>query len=155
MDNGEFYTFRGYMKKESGFPTASMEDYIEMICRLSAGSGFTRVNELSRSLHVRPSSATKMVRRLAGMGYIRYEKYSRVMLEDSGRKLGEWLMKRHRTVEEFLRMIGVGEANVLRETEKIEHVLGDETVLCLERLTAFLKDHLEIRQAYESRRQIE
>lgn len=155
MESGDFYTFQGYMKKESGFPTASMEDYIEMICRLSADSGFTRINELSRSLHVQPPSATKMVRRLAGMGYVRYEKYSYIKLEESGRDLGQWLMRRHRIIEEFLRRIGVNEASVLQETEKIEHVLGKDTVLCLERLTAFLGSHPEIRRAYESWSQIE
>lgn len=154
MENGEFHTFQGYMKKESGFLTASMEDYIEMICRLSAGSGFTRVNELSRSLHVQPSSATKMVRKLAEMGYVRYEKYSYLMLEESGRKLGEWLMMRHRIIEEFLRLIGVGEADVLQETEKAEHVLSRQTVLCLERFTAFLAGRPEIGRAYESQGQI-
>lgn len=57
----EFYTFREYMDKNL---TASMEDYIEMIYRLSKDSGYTRIQELAKSLNVQPPSATKMIQKI-------------------------------------------------------------------------------------------
>ena len=39
-----------------------MEDYLEMIYRLSKENGYTRINELSNALNVQPPSATRMVK---------------------------------------------------------------------------------------------
>ena len=60
----DFYTFREYMKNVDKLLTASMEDYLEMIYRLSYDNGFTRIHELSSALNVQPPSATKMVQKL-------------------------------------------------------------------------------------------
>ena len=43
MLKNNFYTLNGYMKKENNFLTPSMEDYLEMIYRLSLNTGFTRL----------------------------------------------------------------------------------------------------------------
>jgi Mn-dependent DtxR family transcriptional regulator len=75
MDSSNFHTFQEYMKKDDSTLTASMEDYIEMIYRLTMKTGYTRINELSQALNIQPPSATKMVQKLANMGYLKYEKY--------------------------------------------------------------------------------
>ena len=62
MTKNDFYTFNEYMKKEDNCLTASMEDYLEMIYRLSLNTGFTRIHELSNVLNVKPPSATKWYR---------------------------------------------------------------------------------------------
>ena len=62
MDQGDnFYTMKGYERKEedSGRLTTSMEDYLEMIYRIALDGNPVHVGDLSRRLHVRPSSATK------------------------------------------------------------------------------------------------
>lgn len=140
----EFYTFGGYLKKDESPLTAAMEDYIEMIYRLCAGNGFTRVNELAQSLNVQPSSATKMAQRLAETGYVKYEKYGFLMLSEKGRQAGEHLLHRHTVIEGFLRAMGVNEAAVLEETEKIEHMLDIDTARCFERFLAFWKSDPEL-----------
>ena len=40
MDDRNFRTFDGYMKNGGRLLSASMEDYLEMICRLSKDTGF-------------------------------------------------------------------------------------------------------------------
>lgn len=55
----KFFTFSQYMKNDTNIISASAEDYIEMIYRLSLKNGFTRVNELAISLNVQPPSVTK------------------------------------------------------------------------------------------------
>lgn len=144
MDNNDFYTFSEYMKKEDNSLTASMEDYLEMIYRLSANTGFTRIHELSDALNVQPPSATNMVKKLGELKLLNYEKYGVVILENSGKVLGEALLKRHNTVEEFLRLIGVSESQVLEETEKVEHTLSIDTLKCIERHIRFMKDNPDI-----------
>lgn len=124
MGISDYHTFGEYMKMSGGNLTASMEDYLEMIYRLAGTTGFTRIHELSTSLSVKPSSATKMVQRLATEGFVRYEKYGYIMLEENGKKLGARLLERHTIVESFMRIIGIDEGDVLQETEKMEHTLS-------------------------------
>lgn len=124
MFNQEFHTFKEDMDKKI---TASMEDYIEMIYRLSKNIGYARIHELATSLNVKPSSVTKMVQKLSELGYLKYEKYGLIVLKSKGYKFGKNLLQRHNTVEKLLRILKVKEDEILKETEKIEHTLSDDT----------------------------
>lgn len=148
MEINNFHTFNESMKKDDTSLTASMEDYLEMIYRLSAGNGFTRINVLSQSLNIQPPSASKMVQRLAEMGYIKYEKYGFIMLKEKGQKIGTWLLKRHKIVESFIRIIGVNDSKILQETEKIEHTLSNETVASFETFVTFMMSNPDIVNRY-------
>ena len=150
MNNSNFHTFQEYMKKGDNSLTASMEDYIEMLYRLSAKSGFTRINELSQALNVQPPSATKMVQRLSGKGYLKYEKYGVLILEDKGKQIGERLIQRHMIIENFMRIIGVSDSLILQETEKIEHTLSGESTTCIENLVNFMINNPEITNQFKT-----
>ena len=149
MEKG-FFTFREYMKKDDQL-TASMEDYLEMIYRLSQVIGFTRIHDLAAALNVQPPSATKMVQKLAEVGVVNYEKYGIVLLNDKGKEIGEALMERHRIIEDFLKLLGVTE-NVLEETEKIEHTISAKTLQCLADFVQFLKIRPDLIIEFESYR---
>ncbi|MFZ5639831.1 MAG: transcriptional regulator MntR [Bacillota bacterium] len=148
MPDKEFFTFREYMKKEDDLLTASMEDYLEMIYRLSMDTGFTRIHDLAAALNVQPPSATKMVQKLADIKYVNYEKYGIIMLSKKGRQTGKALLERHRIIEEFLKMLGIIE-DVLEETEKIEHTISTRTVKCLADFVSFFKNRPEIIKEFE------
>ncbi|MGI6213798.1 MAG: metal-dependent transcriptional regulator, partial [Christensenellales bacterium] len=65
MDNNcGFYTFKGYQLNDKSQITSSMEDYLEMICRMLKKQDVVRINELADKLNVKPSSASKMVSNL-------------------------------------------------------------------------------------------
>ena len=144
MDSSNFHTFQEYMKKDDSTLTASMEDYIEMIYRLTLKTGYTRINELSQALNIQPPSATKMVKKLANMGYLKYEKYEVLMLEEQGMEIGAWLYKRHIIIENFMRTIGVCDSIILQETEKVEHTVNNDTSVCIEVLNNFFADNPDI-----------
>jgi Mn-dependent DtxR family transcriptional regulator len=144
MDNGDFRTFSEYVKKEENTLTASMEDYLEMIYRLSVDTGFTRIHELSEALSVQPPSATKMVQKLGELNLLKYEKYGVIMLEDAGKKMGESLLMRHNTIEALLKIMGVPKKLITSETEKIEHTISSETIERFERYIDFIKDNPDI-----------
>ncbi|MGE5405545.1 MAG: transcriptional regulator MntR [Candidatus Saccharibacteria bacterium] len=137
MSERDFYTFREYMRKDDEL-TASMEDYLEMIYRLSQTDGFTRIHDLAEALNVQPPSATKMVQKLADIDVVAYRKYGVVVLNEKGMKLGQALMARHQVVEDFLRIIGISE-NLLEETEKIEHTISPTTLTSLASLVEFFR----------------
>ncbi|NGX98344.1 MAG: Fur family transcriptional regulator [Candidatus Afipia apatlaquensis] len=150
MNNNDFHTFSEYMKKEDNSLTASMEDYLEMIYRLSVNSGFTRIHELSDALNVQPPSATRMVQKLAELHFLKYEKYGVIMLEENGKVMGRSLLKRHNTIEALLRVLGVSEKAVLIETEKMEHTISDETIKCFEKYINFTENNPDIVTKYNA-----
>lgn len=148
MDNKEYRTFSEYMKNNETLLTASMEDYLEMIYRLSFKTGFTRINELSEALNVHPPSATRMVQRLGNLNLLKYEKYGVILLKDDGKFLGSLLLKRHNTIESFLRIMGIPEDILLKETEKIEHTISEYTAECFEKFIFFMELHPDISEKF-------
>lgn len=144
MNNNDFRTLSGYMKKEGHMLSAAMEDYLEMIYRLSGDTGFTRINELSEALNVHPPSATRMVQKLGMMNLLQYERYGVILLRAEGKRLGEMLLERHNVIESFFRLFGIREEKLLAETEKVEHMLSDETVKCFEGYLSFVKDNPDV-----------
>ena len=138
MDNrNDFYTQKGYELHNTDDLTASMEDYLEMICRMLKGQDIVRIQALSENLHVKPSSASKMVNALKERGYISFQKYGYLTATPKRLEVGEYLLYRHDILHEFLCLLNHSE-NELEQVEKIEHYINRETVanlhLLLERL---------------------
>lgn len=132
-DPAGFYTMKGYSLQENTQMTNAMEDYLEMIARLSAVCRQVRVNDLARMLHVKASSVSKMVQQLAQGGYLHAEKYGEILLTDKGSQIGKYLLYRHDVLQRFLCRINHSE-NELEQVEKIEHFLDKRTIKNLELL---------------------
>ena len=150
MGNNSFYTFNEYMKNDEDSLTASMQDYLEMIYRLSVNTGFLRVRELSDALNVQPPSVTKMVQKLAKLKLLKYERYGVIILTEEGKMHGVELLNRHNIIENFLKILGIAEEEILTETEKIEHAISTKTAKCFEHFIEFSKDYQEITNKLKS-----
>jgi Mn-dependent DtxR family transcriptional regulator len=153
-EKDNFHTFNEYMKKQESTLTASMEDYLEMLYRLSMKTGFIRIHELAQALHVQPPSATKMVQRLAKLGYVKYEKYGFITLEEKGMQTGRQLIDRHNTIEDLLRVLGIAEKNLLMETEKVEHTLSEETIEHIEEFNEFIAGNSDVALRFQAYRDL-
>jgi DtxR family Mn-dependent transcriptional regulator len=150
MDNNKgFHTVRGYqlLEQNERLLTPAMEDYLEMIYRYSLKDGFIRINKLAELLNVKASSATKMVQKLGKLGMLNYERYGIIVLTDSGREIGEFLLDRHKTIEEFMRLLGCKD-DVLVQTELIEHNINAGTVQKIKILNSFFACHKDIADKY-------
>ena len=109
---------------------SAVQDYVKAIYALqSGGADATRVatNDIALHLGVTPASVSAMVRRLAEMRLIEYEKYQGVCLTEPGRKLALEMIRHHRLVELYLfQALGVPWDRVHDEAEKWEHVLSED-----------------------------
>ncbi|MBS6024002.1 MarR family transcriptional regulator [Paeniclostridium sordellii] len=137
----QFYTFNEYMKNNKLSPNE--EDYIEMIYRLYKEEKDIKISNLSRSLNIRPSSVSNMVKKLQHKGILRHEKYGSIILSNKGEEIGKQLLNRHNIIEEFLYLIGVRD-QIHEETEKIEHTISVETLVKINRLINFLKNNKDV-----------
>ncbi|WP_026892242.1 metal-dependent transcriptional regulator [Lacrimispora aerotolerans] len=122
-----FYTLKGYSLLEQTKITSSMEDYLEMICRLHHDGQPVRIKELAECLHVKPSSASKMAGNLKEQGLVGFEKYGAVSLTEDGMQLGEYLLFRHDVLHRFFCFINQN-TDELEQVEKVEHFMNPQTV---------------------------
>lgn len=145
----EFRTLNGYRRQRISRMTESMEDYLEMIFRMTAMSDRNNeadisksqaavgVNEIASLLHVRPSSASKMTGKLREQGWVTFEKYGQIRLTEQGRERGAYLLWRHNVLSEFFRRLNHSEGE-LRQVEQIEHFMDEQTIQNLEKLIPLL-----------------
>ena len=92
MESMEFRTARGYelIDRQVKGLTDSMEDYLEMIYRMSRGEKDIRTSDLAEALNVRPSSVSKMIQKLDSSALVTYEKYGEIKLTQKGWELGNF-----------------------------------------------------------------
>ena len=137
-DSREFYTLKGYRLQNGGDITEAMEDYLEMICRHIQENGYIRIHFLAEQLHVRPSSASKMVGKLREMGLVEFEKYGLIIPTERGMAVGRYLLWRHDVLHRFFRLLNHSDCQ-LEQVEKVEHFMSRETMENLEKLTIRLE----------------
>lgn len=89
-----------------------------------------------------------MLKKLSDLELVQYEKYALVILTDKGLQLGKYLFERHQIIEEFLQFIGT--ADILAETEKIEHNISPETIEGLKMLLDFFDTCPECMKAFKA-----
>lgn len=127
-EQNEFYTLKGYsLINEENTITYAMEDYLEMIYRISSQNQIVRIKQLSELLHVKPSSTSKMANLLKEKGFVEFKKYGHITLTQKGEIMGEFLLYRHDLLHQFFCLIN-GSANELALVEKIEHFIDKNTV---------------------------
>ena len=124
-DKDGFYTMKGYERSASDELTSSMEDYLEMVCRMEEEGEPIRVSSLAASLHVRPSSASKMLDNLKKAGYIDFKKYGSIMVTEKGYEEGRYLLHRHQVLQDFFCTLNHTE-DELELVEKIEHFIKSQ-----------------------------
>ena len=146
----EFHTVRGYqmLNAENKLLTSSMEDYLEMIYRTCMEEEYVRTNQLAEKLNVRPSSTTKVIQKLRELGLVDYQKYGIIKLTEEGKDIGDFLLKRHEIIEEFLKNLGIEETR-LKDTEMIEHDVSLNTLQNICILNKFLSNNPDVRKEYE------
>lgn len=133
MDNGsEFYTLKRYQLNDNAQVTSSMEDYLEMICRMLKQQEVVRINELASRLHVKPSSASKMVSNLRCLELVDFKKYGYIKPTAKGIEVGEYLLYRHDVLNRLLCLINESDDET-EQVEKVEHFLNEKTVRNIEK----------------------
>lgn len=82
--------------------SASIEEYLEWIYRLSKEQDEVTTTDLAKSVKVSPASVTGMLKRLSERGLIHHEKYHGITLTDQGREVALTTIRRHGLLERLL-----------------------------------------------------
>lgn len=123
------------MSSESSM-SASIEEYLEWIYRLSKEQDEVTTTDLARSVKVSPASVTGMLKRLSERGLIHHEKYQGITLTEQGRDVALTTIRRHGLLERLLvDVLGLPWHLVDDLAGKLEHHITPEVE---ERLQHFL-----------------
>lgn len=114
----------------------TIEEYIEAIYTLQYKHGHAHTNDIATTLDVAPPSATEMVQKLAEEKLVNYVPYHGATLTEDGVKMAEVLLERHKTLADFLEIIGVDRKDAEIDACQIEHHVTPKTV---EKLNIFVK----------------
>lgn len=123
--------------------SASLEDYLEEMYRLSVEKGAVRTSDIATCLNVTLPSVSRALQRLNEDGYIDYRPYQAIQLTEKGKSIGEYLVERNRLLQDFLKIIG-SDCDSAKEAEAMEHYLSRPTILAIQNLVHFLQ--IEVHQ---------
>lgn len=106
--------------------TPAHEDYLKAIYALSRGGEEVTNSALAHHLGVTPASATNMVKKLADLGLVTYERYQNLALTGDGEKVALEVLRHHRLLELYLHdKLNLPWDQVHAEAERLEHVLSE------------------------------
>ena len=98
------------------------------------GDQIVRNGEVAAAMKVSPASATEMIQRLAGKGYLNYERYKGARLTASGLALGRTMKRRHRLLEVLLVEVLQFQGDVHEAACRMEHAVDEELEWTLDEL---------------------
>lgn len=106
----------------------NVEDYLKILYSITLDGKAAGTNEISRELHVAPSSVTVMLKKLDDKGYLEYSPYQGAVLTKTGYRFGEKITRRHRLLECFLYLVLHLDKEKLHDQAcEMEHTLYDDT----------------------------
>jgi DtxR family Mn-dependent transcriptional regulator len=126
---------------ESKVLSASLEDYLEAIYNIAAGSNIARSKDIAEVMGVAKSSVTGALKTLAQKELINYRPYGFVSLTERGFAAAEAVAKKHEVIRSFFAdVLGVDGEIAHKTACEVEHALGAEIMGRLMRFVEFVSD---------------
>jgi DtxR family Mn-dependent transcriptional regulator len=121
--------------------SASLEDYIKTIARITAEKQAARAKDISRRMKVNMSSVTGALRALAERGLVNYAPYEIVTLTEKGEQVAREVLRKHEGIRDFLiKVLAVEREAAEKAACDMEHAVSPEV---LDRFIQFV-DYLEV-----------
>ncbi|MHA2621564.1 MAG: metal-dependent transcriptional regulator [bacterium JZ-2024 1] len=111
----------------AGAATRAAQDCVKAIYRIGEHGDKVTTKRIAEVLKVSAPTVTQMLKRMAGDGWVKYERYRGVTLTEAGEKVALEMLRHHRLVEQFLhQVLGMPWDKVHDEAERWEHILSEE-----------------------------
>ena len=102
----------------------NLEDYLETISSLSAGTGAARPSDIAAAMSVKRPSVTAALNSLREKGLVEYEKYKPVTLTKDGEAVAMNVRRKHRLLSDFFTgVLGVNASEADLAACRMEHAL--------------------------------
>jgi DtxR family Mn-dependent transcriptional regulator len=103
-------------------------DYLETVYLLSLERDTVGVSQVAAERDVTIPTARSAIERLRKAGFVKQERYGKILLTESGRKRAESVYRTHSVIFRFLHdVLGVDAETADAEACKMEHGLSEDT----------------------------
>ena len=110
--------------------SASLEDYLEIICNLLETSQSVKAVEVAKKLNISRASVSEALSKLADKNLIIYEGHKGITITPDGLKKAKEVILKHKTLTAFFEeTLGLSKECAEENACKIEHVIDDEVFL--------------------------
>lgn len=107
--------------------SASLEDYLEIICNYSNNNKQVRAVDISKELKISRASVTEALKKLATKGYINYGRYDAISLTSAGKNIANCVISKHNILQSFFeKFLELDADEASRNACKIEHVITEK-----------------------------
>lgn len=107
--------------------SASLEDYLEIICNYSNNNKQVRAVDISKELKISRASVTEALKKLATKGYINYGRYDAISLTSTGKNIANYVVSKHNILQSFFeKVLELDTDEASRNACKIEHVITEK-----------------------------
>lgn len=115
------------------------EEYLELLVRYARQGRQPKVKGIAADLGISSASASEMLRKLSGKGFVRCERYGDIRLTGRGEQVGRSVLRKHHLIEKLLVLAGIHKEKAHGEACVLEHVLSDEAERGFRRAVAALE----------------
>lgn len=110
-----------------GLNHQAIEDYLKTIYSLAESESPVSTSRIAEARQVKPASVTSMLRRLADLNLVNYEKHYGVTLTAGGEKIALEVLRHHRLLELYLmEALGFSWDEVHEQADLLEHVISEK-----------------------------
>lgn len=107
--------------------SASLEDYLELICNLLETSESVKAVELARKLNVSRASVSEALTKLVDKNLIVYEGHKGITITPQGLEKAQEVISKHKVLTSFFENTLGLDKSISEETAcKVEHVISKE-----------------------------
>ncbi len=128
--------------------SSSLEDYLEIICRVQEEKGEVKSLEIAQDLKVPLSRVVQAIQRLHYQKYLVYSPYRPLEITEKGKQMGNYLMARKSLIKEFLEFLEIKE-NFDSELEAMGQYLSVPSLEVIEKFILFTRHYPEVGQRYK------
>lgn len=139
-----------YKAKESGenMLSSSLEDYLEIICRMKSEKGEVKTLEIAQELKVPLSRVVQAIQRLHYQKFLVYSPYKPLEITQKGQDMGTYLTARNKLIKEFLEFLEI-EENLDSELVAMQQYLSVSSLETIEKFILFTRQYPEVSQRYK------
>ncbi|MBQ9246207.1 metal-dependent transcriptional regulator [bacterium] len=107
--------------------SASLEDYLEIICNLLQKSDCVKAVEVAKKLNISRASVSEALAKLAEKKLIIYEGHKGITITPEGLKKAKDVINKHKTFTAFFeKTLGLDKPEAEENACKIEHVISNK-----------------------------
>lgn len=111
--------------------TEATENYLEAILVLGEKNGMVRSVDVANYLGFSKPTISQYMKQFVQHDLVHINPDGHISLTESGRRVAESTLEKHRIISKFFIAMGVSEKTALEDACKVEHDLSEETFDCI------------------------